>query len=116
MFIQNLLHNRPFRVCLGSVFSDIHEQEMSVPQGSILSVTLYILKINGIADVIPSIFEQSLFVDDFSTSCCCRNIASIERQLQLCLNKVDKWAEENGFKFSKTKTVSMHFLNERKLH
>ena len=66
MFIQNFLSNRVFRVCLGSVLSNIHEQEMGVPQGSILSVTLFILKIYSIADVIPSGFEKSLFVDDFS--------------------------------------------------
>ena len=36
IFIKQFL-----RVCLGSVFSDIHEQEMGVPQGSILSVTLF---------------------------------------------------------------------------
>ena len=43
-------------------------------------------------------------------------MASIERQLYLCLNKVEKWADENGFKFSKTKTVCMHFCNKTKLH
>ena len=69
MFIQNFLSNRVFRVCLGSVHSNIYEQEMGVPQGSILSVTLFISKINSIADVIPSNFEKSLFVDDFSISC-----------------------------------------------
>ena len=116
MFIQNFLTNRGFRVCLGSVCSNIYEQEMCVPQGSILSVTLFILKINSIADVIPASFEKSLFVDDFSITCSSRNMASIERQLQLCLNKVEKWADENGFKFSKTKTVCMHFCNKRKLH
>ena len=42
---------------------------MGVPQGGILSVTLFILKSNSIADVIPSSFEKSLFVDDFSISC-----------------------------------------------
>ena len=81
MFIQNFLSNRVFRVHLGSVFSDIHEQEMGVPEGSILSVTLLILKINSIADVIPSSFEKSVFVDDFSITCSSRNMASIERQL-----------------------------------
>ena len=116
MFIQNFLTNRVFRVRLGSVCSNIYEQEMGVPQGSILSVTLFILKINSIANVIPASFEKSLFVDDFSITCSSRNMASIERQLQLCLNKVEKWADENGFKFSKTKTISMHFCNKRKLH
>ena len=96
MFIQNFLTNKVFRVRLGSVYSDVHGQEMDVPQGSILSVTLFILKINSIANVIPASFEKSLFVDDFSITCSSRNIASIERQLQLCLNKVEKWADENG--------------------
>ena len=41
---------------------------------------------------------------------------TIERHLQLCLNKIQKWADENGFKFSQTKTVSMQFCNLRKLH
>ena len=77
---------------------------MGVPQGSILSVTLFILKINSIADVIPSSFEKKyLFVDDFSITCYSRNMASIERQLQLCLNKVEKWADENGLRFLKPK-------------
>ena len=116
MFIQNFLSNRVFRVRLGSVYSDVHGQEMGVPQGIILSVTLFILKIYSIADVIPASFEKSLFVDDFSITCSSRNMASIERQLQLCLNKIEKWADENGFKFSKTKTVCMHFCNKRKVH
>jgi hypothetical protein len=41
---------------------------------------------------------------------------SIERLLQLCLNNIQKWADENGFQFSKTKTVSMHFCQLRTLH
>ena len=89
---------------------------MGVPQGSILSVTLFILKISSIADAIPSSFEKSLFVDNFSISFSSTNMASIERQLQLCLNKVENWADENGFKFSKTKTVCMNFCNKRKFH
>ena len=44
MFIQNFLTNRVFRVCLEYVYSNIYEQEMGVPQGSILSVTLFNFK------------------------------------------------------------------------
>ena len=39
----------------------------------------------------------------------------IERQLQLCLNKVHNWSVANGFKFSKSKTICMHFCHLRTL-
>ena len=41
---------------------------------------------------------------------------TIERQLQQCLNKLQVWSDENGFKFSKSKTVCMHFCQKRKHH
>ena len=42
----------------------------------------------------------------------------VERKLQLVLNKLTKWADCNGFKFSKDKNrvVLVHFCNQRKLH
>ena len=45
--------------------SDPFEQEMGVPQGSILSVTLFSLKINSLAKVLSKDVERSLYVDDF---------------------------------------------------
>jgi hypothetical protein len=36
--------------------------------------------------------------------------------MQNCLNKIQQWADENGFRFSPTKTVCMHFCNKRGLH
>ena len=38
---------------------------------------------------------------------------SVERQLQLYLNKIQNWADENGFKFSKTKLAGVHFCTKR---
>ena len=96
MFIQNFLSE----FVKDQSFLTYMSKRWGVPQGSILSVTLFILKINSIADLIPSSFEKSLFVDDFSIICSSRNMASIKRQLQ----------------FSKTKTVCMHFCNKRKFH
>lgn len=43
-FIANFLSDRQFRVRIGSSITDVYPWEMSVPWGSILSVTLYILK------------------------------------------------------------------------
>jgi len=40
----------------------------------------------------------------------------IERHLQRCLNKLQEWADANGFKFSTSKTVCMHVCHLRKHH
>ena len=40
----------------------------------------------------------------------------IERHLQRVLNKLQVWADENGFKFSTSKTVVMHFCRMKKEH
>ena len=88
-------------------------QEEGVPQGSILSVTLFIIKIDSLAKAIKEIIDSSLFVDDFGMSF---RLDVIERQFQLNINNVQTLADNNGFKFSRTKTVCIHFCNKRSLH
>ena len=105
------LENRQFKVRIGSTLSDLHDQEMGVPQSSILSVTLFGLKINNIVNCLRPGTQGSLYVDDFLACCRSKQMRSIERQLQQVLNNLQKWADENGFKFSKTKTVCMHFAS-----
>ena len=43
---------------------------MGAPQGSVLSVTLFIIKIDGISQLVPKDpkFQCSLFVDDLQLS------------------------------------------------
>ena len=106
----------PFVSFVPLLLSDLYDQEMGVPQGSILSVTFFSLKINSLVEVLKSNIEGSLYVDDFLICYRGKNMNNIERQLQLCLGRIEKWASENGFKFSTSKTVGMHFCNKRKLH
>ncbi|KAG1658849.1 RNA-directed DNA polymerase from mobile element jockey [Nymphon striatum] len=109
IFINNFLHHRKFRVRVGTTFSDRFGLEMGVPQGSILSVTLFSLKINDIVNHVKSGTQCFLYVDDLVVAYASKSISTIERHLQLSLNKIEKWTNENGFKFSSSKTVSMHF-------
>ena len=51
MNFKDFLSNRHLNVRFGSTISENFEQKMGVPQGSILSITLFNLKINSIADV-----------------------------------------------------------------
>ena len=113
LFIQAFLRERRFQVQIGSVLSVIMNQEEGVPQGSVLSVTLFALAINGLSKILPPEIMHTLFVDDFSMSYVASQMALAERRLQLAINKVVEWAEKNGFKFSTTKTVVVHFCRIR---
>ena len=114
-FIDNFLKGRKFKVRLDNTHSSLNPQEEGVPQGSILSPTLFTVKINSIIDALPDDIEKSLYVDDLAVYCQSSNMAIIERRLQGCLDKLVTCADENGFKFSPTKTLCVHFCKKNGL-
>ena len=117
IYIQNFLQDRRFRERMGEVFSEEKQQEMGVPQGNVLSLTLFNIKINNIVKNINSGTNCALYVDDFLICYRARNMNHIERQLQICIDKLHRWTTENGLNYSKEKkTKCIHFCNQRKLH
>ena len=116
LFIRAFMLNRKFRVKVGTALSEIKDQEEGVPQGCVLSVTLFALAINGIASVIPSEIMHTLFVDDLSISFAASKMSTAERKIQLTIDRIVLWAERHGFKFSTSKTVVMHFCRVRLFH
>ena len=112
-FIRGFLSSRSFQVRVGSTYSDSFEQEMGVPQGSILSPALFSIKINDIVKAVTAGTDASLFVDDFALCVRGATLHRVERHLQLCVNSVQSWVTDNGFKFSPTKTTCVHFTQQR---
>ena len=51
IFINDFLRGRKFRVKVGSVLSDVFEQQMGVPQGSVLSCNLFSIGVNTVSRV-----------------------------------------------------------------
>jgi len=111
IIIAEFLRERFFRVRVDSAVSTRRVQENGIPQGSVLSVTLFIIKIDSIARQIPSDgrFLTSLYVDDLQVSYSHPNIRVIQHKLQETLNNIAAWATENGFKFSAAKTKAVLF-------
>ncbi|GBM74328.1 putative RNA-directed DNA polymerase from transposon BS [Araneus ventricosus] len=116
IFIQNFLKTRSFRVRIGNTLSDVFYQEEGVPQGSVLSVILFIIKINEVIKQLPTGVNGSLFVDDLEIHCSGEDMGFIERKLQEAVNKISEWGKKNGFQISSQKTVAMHFCRRRGLH
>jgi len=116
-FIKNFLSDQKFSVRLLNTHSDQYDQEAGVPQGSIISTTLFIIKINSISDYLPVHIEKFLYVDDFVLCYGSNNMDIFERKLQQALNKLDHWANTNAFKFSQekkqklfTSVISINFI------
>ena len=116
MFIQNFLTDRTFSVRLPcKVTSDIFVQENGVPQGSVLSPTLFNVAINDILSSasVPRTLRYSLYADDCAMWHSSRNAQSSAQQIQLALESVNRWALEWGFKFSVQKCIGVVFTRKR---
>ena len=68
--IQSYLANRTFRTKIGTALSSVHSFDQGVPQGGVLSCTLFSLAINGILQSVPEDVKAALYVDDLLIYCC----------------------------------------------
>lgn len=78
-FIDNFLKDRKFRVRVGSSYSDIFRQEDGFPQGSIISVVSFAVKVNSIVSCLSPGVEGFLYVDDFGIAYSSPNMRTINR-------------------------------------
>ncbi|GBM12996.1 putative RNA-directed DNA polymerase from transposon X-element [Araneus ventricosus] len=118
LFIKRFLSSRTFRVRLGNFYSAPFNQVEGVPQGCVLSATLFILHFSEILNHLPPSVTGTLYVDDLQISCQGCNMRLIERQLQNAINKIVSWCDENGHTLSaeKSKCVHFHFCRKRSIH
>ena len=58
-FIENFLADRTMQVRVGSSLSDYYDQEQGVPQGDVLSTTLFRIKINDIVKCLGNLTDCS---------------------------------------------------------
>ena len=114
-FIHSFLSDRLIKVRVENTLSQPFMQEEGVPQGSVLSVTLFSVAINNIVTEVAPPVKCSLFVDDFAIYCTGYDVASTCRYLQRSINSITKWADNNGFKFSSVKSVAVEFTRSRRV-
>ena len=111
-FVLNFMTDRTFSILLNANIGHTKfTQEEGVPQGAILSTTLFNVKLNDIAKQISGGTKCSLYVDDFVIYIRSSTPEGTQRTLQENINRVRDWCIRNGFNISEDKTVAMHFCN-----
>ena len=90
-FIENFLADRAMQVRVGSSLSDYYDQEQGVPQGGVLSTTLFSIKINDIVKCLGNLTDCSykfiIFSDSLSVLKAMNHTSSKNPQIQKLLEK-----------------------------
>ena len=90
IFIGNFLSDRTFQIHSGTILSDKRfHQEEGVPQGAILSTTLFNVKINDILKQVDPGVEFSLYVDDCVIMYRSPTIDAIQRKLKHTIHSLE---------------------------
>ncbi|GFW62625.1 putative RNA-directed DNA polymerase from transposon BS [Trichonephila clavipes] len=102
---------RYFNVRIGHSSSHKFIQDQGVPQGSVLSVTLFIIHMSNILHQLPPSVRGMLYVDDLQVSCQGSDMRLIERQLQTTVNRLVQWCDQNGHTISPSKSSCVHIFS-----
>ena len=115
LIISDYLKDRKFQVRVNNKLSKFFRQEMGVPQGGILSVTLFVIAMNTVVDYINNELTYSIYVDDLRISYLASTLKCAQRILNLQLKNLKIWMDRTGFNFSelKTKAVIFHRGNKK---
>ena len=94
--------------------SSIYKLHNGIPQGSVMSGTLFIVAINAITKHLPKKILNSLYVDDFAVYYAARHVRHIQRVLNTAIKAVYQWAKSVGLKFALSKTQGIVFYRNSK--
>ena len=112
--LTDFLSDRYLKVRVGLEFSSAYSQEEGLPQGSVLSVTLFNVAINSLMDHVPVGVQGSIFADDY-IYCSGSSAVEVGRKIQGAIKCTTDWAKSQGFKLSTQKTKAIRFTQTRRL-
>ena len=107
-WIRCFLHDRSARVKLDGHLSKSVKMR-GVPQGGVISPTLFLLHINNITTVLPRHVSNTLHADDLAVWSASEYTTSSAYRIQEAVNKVDQWTNDWGLQISEVKTQATVF-------
>jgi retron-type reverse transcriptase len=110
--ISSFLSQRKFRVSVEGEMSTAREMQAGMPQGSVLSPTLYNIYINDTPQT-PGV-HLALFADDTCLHATERKEGYVLRKLQRGLDAIETWYEHWNIKINEEKTQAIYFSHRRR--
>ena len=108
-YIKDFLCNRTFQVLLNNTLSNAKNQINGVPQGSVISVTLFNILMATINEINAQPVKVLMYADDIIAYTSDKDQDNLESNMQYFLDSLDDWSKRTGLTISKNKTKCMMF-------
>ena len=108
-WIDSYLHNRKARVLVNGHTGRKRLLKEGVPQGGVLSPTLFILFINDIIKELPRGIQAALYADDLVMWCSEQYATTATYMMQQTLDKLEKWTNMWSISINKEKSSATLF-------
>ena len=110
---KSYLHNRRARVLVNGHMGRKILLRQGVPQGGVLSPTLFILFINDVVKELPKGVKAALYADDLVLWCTEEHATTATYRMQTALDKLTEWTEKWCLQINKEKSAATLFTLSR---
>ena len=110
------MHNRKAKVQIEQHLSKKRTLWQGVPQGGVLSPTLFLIFIRDILHRVPKKIQGAIYADDLALWCCEEYITTANYRLQQALQVIEAWARTWLVKVNEKKTTFTIFSLSNQKH
>ena len=109
-YVKSFLTNRKFFTKTNNIFSSAYPLHNGIPQGSPLSVVLFIIAFDDISTILNkyTLLDSCFYADDISILTKVNNVNECKNLLSNAINDILVWSNASGAKLSLNKCKLLH--------
>lgn len=113
-YVEDFLTNRTFRVIVGGTLSTLRILENGVPQGTIIAVTAFLIRMTEVEAFVPAGIEMKMYADDILLFASGKKAGDVRKKLQKAVKAVETWTTLYGFQLSAAKSQLLHVCRKNR--
>lgn len=113
-YVEGFLSDRTFRVAVGGVLSSLRVQENGVPQGTVIAVTAFLIRMTEVEPFVPAGVTIKLYADDIVIVSSGTREMELRRRVQKAVQAVETWTTLYGFQLSAAKSQLLHICRKNR--